>query len=282
MSINKSTLGTIFGTALLGLAKSKIGGANEAKPRIVFVEDGVGPNNETILIKHVPEDVKDIVTELNGSTYFKIPTNAIIIFGVESTQVKFPDEDSILDELAKYRKKKQKRYFDKNKKLDDEDERKEDWKHWKEVPDWYFQSAIFKKERQLEDEWRRDCFNVMAYFFDEVIKEIYNQIEHSDRFFQRCKRFIGNRNVYLHIDDYHQEWETINNWVAVDIQIFISSQNPMFALNFMEDLKEFLSQNSKYGEFENVGITDGLEYKKPEFIKLDYRKNPLGPMLRKR
>ena len=274
MSISKYTLGTIVGAALLGLAKSKLGGRNETEPHIVLLDRGtVG---DKILIDNVPEDIKGIMeVDDNERQIFKFPSTAIISFRLEATNVDFPEFPE--EEIEEFEKEWRKHYFDENEDVEDDDEDKQDWEDWTDVPDWYVEEFVEQKRNELMETWREDCYDIVHCFMSSIVETLRHEIEHSEESFQRCKRFIDSRNVYLHISDYDSEYEEDNGWIAVEIKIFINSENPLFVVNFMQDLTQFLDQTDEYGEFDNVDI-----YQKPGIEKMDYKKETIGPKLRKR
>jgi len=269
--MNKSTLGTIVGAALLGLAKSKLGGRNEAEPHIVFLDRGfIG---DDMLIDYVPEDIKGIVTVQNNERHsFIIPSTAIISFRLEATDVDFPEfPEEELDELAEDWKR---HYFDDNEELEDDDEDKQDWEDWTDVPDEYVEDLVEQKREELRENFHEDCYDIAYRFSSSIVSELRREI---GNYFERCERFIGSRNVYLFIDEYDTEYDEDTGWIGSEIQIFINSENPLFVVNFMQDLAQFLDQTDEYGEFDNVGI-----YQKPGVKKMDYKKETTGPKLRKR
>ena len=272
MSISKSTLGTIVGAALLGLAKSKLGGRNETDPHIVLLNRGtVG---DKILIDNVPEDIQGIMeVSDNVRQIFKFPSTAIISFRLEATDVDFPGFPE--HEIDEYTEGWKSHYFDENEDLEDDHEDKQDWEDWTDVPDWYVEELVEQKREELMETWRDDCYGIVYRFICRVVETLRHEIEHSEESFQRCKRFIDSRNVYLHISDYDSEYEENEGWVAIEFQIFINSKNPLFAVNFMQDLTQFLDQTDEYGEFDNVSI-----YQKPGIEKMDYKKETTGPKLR--
>ena len=274
MSISKYTLGTIVGAALLGLAKSKLGGRNETDPHIVLL--GRGTVGDKILIDNVPEDIKGIMeVDDNERQIFKFPSTAIISFRLEATNVDFPESPE--EEIDEYTEDLKRDYFDENEYLEDDDENKQDWEDWTDVPDLYVEEFVEQKRNELMETWREDCYGIAYRFTCRVVETLRHEIEHSEESFQRCKRFIDSRNVYLHISDYDSEYDEDDGWIAVELNIFINSKNPLFAVNFMQDLTQFLEQTDEYGEFDNVDI-----YQKPGVKKMDYKKETIGPKLRKR
>lgn len=271
--INKSTLGTIVGAALLGLAKSKLGGRNEGKPHIVPLNFGNVGNN--IFIRSVPEDIKGIIEiDDNERQIYKIPSTAIITFSLESTSIEFPEYPE--DQIQEYEDDCKRWHFDENEALDDDDEDKKDWEEWGDVPDYWVEDLVEERRESVQEDYSQQCYDTVAEFIYPIAEQIIFDIEHSDEYFQRCKRFIGKRNVYLTITDEDQEWEE-DGWVRVTHKIMLNSDNPLFVVNFLADLDDYLSDTSDYGDSEDVSLVSG-----PTIIESKYSGSNTGPRLRKR
>ena len=242
--MNKTTLGTIVGVALLGLSKSKMGGRN--KPSIVLLKIGVsGPyisnsDPDNIPIYNIPDDIKDIIeigvsesTSMSGyaGEYNKIPGTALIDFALKTHGAPFPAPPS-------------------------EDEEDYD---------------------DMEEEWGSECYSIATDFGATVVDEIGNEIEHSKEYFQNCLKFIGNRNVYIEIGHLETDLHEGEGWITTYFRIIMNSDNPIFALNFIKDLSEFLSSKNNYNQYEDIEVIE-----KPNFEKVDYDTTQNGPRLRKR
>ncbi len=271
--MNKSTLGTIVGAALLGLAKSKIGGRNEGKPHIVPLDFGhVGHD---IFIHSVPEDIKGIVRVYdNERQYFLIPSTAVISFMLESTSIEFPEYPQ--DQIDEYRDDCKRWYFDENEELEDDDEEKQDWEELEDVPDHYVEDLVEEKKEAVDEDYSQQCYNIVAEFTTEITETILFDIEHIDGYFERCKRFIGNRNVYLTVSERDTEWEE-NGFISVTCEIMLNSDNPLFVINFLADLDEYLSDKDEYNNAEDVSLHSG-----PKVEESKYAGGSGVPKLRKR
>ena len=224
--MNKYVIGTIVGSALLGLSKSKIGGRN--KPSIVLLKIGVsGPyisniDLDNIPIYNIPDDIKDIVeigvSESTGE-YNKIPGTALIDFALKTHRAPFPAPPS-------------------------EDEEDYD---------------------DMEEEWSSECYSIAGDFGATVIDEIGNEIEHSKEYFQNCLKFIGNRNVYIEIGYLEMDLHEEEGWITTYFRIIMNSDNPLFALNFIKDLSKFLSAKNNYNQYEDIEVIEKPSFAKVDY-----------------
>ena len=191
MSINKSTLGTIVGAALLGLAKSKIGGTNEDEPRIVVLENcGYTQNaREThILLKDVPEDIRGITQVYdNERPTFRIPTTAVIEFQLESTSIEFPDYP--FDQIQEYEDDCKRWHFDENEQLDDDDEDKQDWEEWGDVPDYWVEDLVEERRESVQEDYNQQCYDAVSEFVYPIAEKIMNDIKYSEEILPKMQTF---------------------------------------------------------------------------------------------
>jgi len=276
--MNKTTLGTIVGAALLGLAKSKIGGKNNPNPSIVILKHaGYTQSNQgtQIVIKSIPEDIKEIAQVFNTERQlFQIPTTAVIEFQLESTSIEFPEYP--IDQIQEYEDDCKRWHFDENEQLDDDDEDKQDWEDWEDVPSYYVEDLVEERRESVQQDYGEQCYNVVGDFMHPIAGIILNDIEHSEEYFQRCKRFIGKRNVYLTIEEENSEWEE-DGWIRMTYKLLLNSDNPLFVINFVADLDDYLSDTSDYDESEDVSLQNG-----PTIIEINFPNEGDGPRLRKR
>jgi len=117
--VNKTVLGTIIGTALLGLAKAKMGGRNEYKPRKIEDIYNLSAQEKAQItelhlsdrgLTHLPDDIFDGFTNLkelysSGNELTKIPdsignlTNLKILWLNRNELTKLPDSIGNLTNL---------------------------------------------------------------------------------------------------------------------------------------------------------------------------------------
>ena len=109
--MNKESLATILGAAILGLAKSKMGNRNEEKPWINF-------------ISYQPKSYWDAEIDFSLSVSAERPTT-------------YTDAD--IENFRYYLKRK---VLDDNNFLDDDDENKQDWEEVDDVPDWHVDDVV--------------------------------------------------------------------------------------------------------------------------------------------
>ena len=256
--MNKSVLGTIIGAAILGLSKSKLGGKNKGKGKIVPLDFGyIG--DRLIFSNHIPDDVKGIAkVEDNERQTFSIPSNLNIQFYVEESGVEFPEYPD-MDELEEQLKMEE---FEYNEELSEDDEDKQDWDQPDDVPEHYYYDYLEQKRDEAQMEHMDDCGQVLGELSHSLESDIRIALEESWRddstYFQNCQKYIGDTNIYITVESYSDEWEE-DGYVKLQGQILVyCGNNPSFALAFIQDLKEFLLEGI---DFE---LNSG-----PDFVKID-------------
>jgi len=240
--MNKSVLGTIIGTALLGLSKSKLGGKNNGKGKIVPLNFGyIG--DRIIFSNHIPDDVKRIAkVESTDRQTFSIPSNLKIEFYVEDSGVEFPEYPD-MDQLEEQLKMEE---FEYNEEKTDDDPDKQDWDSPDDVPDYYYCEYLEQKRDEAQMEHMDDIGQILGELSQSLEVDIRQALEESWRddstYFQNCQKYIGDTNIYITVESYSDEWEE-QGYVKFLVQILVYCGNNIpFAIDFMQDLKEFLME----------------------------------------
>jgi len=272
MSINKYTLGTIVGTALLGLAKSKFGGRNEETPLIVSV--GSHSTNDTIFLSE--NDIRSN-PELMGIT--ELPVLGRLSFTLVSSTDR-PGE-SIRDQLSDYEEDLKRYYFDENEGLDDNNEEKQDWEDWTDVPDWYIEGPIDDKRQELQEEHYQEIGDTIHRFMGGVMDQISEKLNDNDEeYFHFLQKVKKSRPIYVYIEPYeyfHEAmYEESDVITLISIfKIYINSENLLVTQTFIHGFEEMLDNLEDFDDFEDISVmrVEGKWLAQPKIS---------GPKLRKR
>ena len=82
--------------------------------------------------------------------------------------------------------------------------------------------------------------------------------------------------MYLTIENEDNEWEE-DGWIRITHKVLLNSDNPLFVINFMADLDDYLSDTRDYDDSEDISLQSG-----PTIIQSKYPGGGSGPRLRKR
>ncbi len=244
--MNKSVISTIVGAAILGLSKSKLGGKNNGKGKIVVIDNGYIRGEDRIIFKrHVPDDVKGIAKE-EDMNEFSIPSNLKIIFTVEESEAEFPEYPDI-DELEEDIKRD---IWDENEEMEDGNQYKENWDSPDDVPEYFYSEYLEEKKKEVEDEHMDQCSAILyesaQYLKEEITYGLENSLKSYSTYFQNCQKYIGDTNIYIDIESYQVDWDEEGYIRLLCSMLVYCGNNPKFAISFIQDLEKFLMQESHF------------------------------------
>jgi len=252
MSINKYTLGTIVGAALLGLAKSKIGGRNEGTPLIVPLGHYVRNNN--IILK---ENDINSNPELMGIT--ELPVFGKLSFTVTCSDGR-PGE-SIDNQIAELEEQLKTYYFEENDALDDDDENKQDWESSDDVPDYWFEDQVYENRQELLEQHYEEINGLLCHFVsdlqDQIGEKLYEDPDENFLFLQKVKR---SRPIYVYIEPVESFYEEMYEGsdlitLIAKFQIYINSENSLVTLAFINGFEDLLDNLEDFNpDFEDVSV----------------------------
>jgi len=251
MSINKYTLGTIVGAALLGLAKSKIGGRNEEMPLIVPLGSYVRNNN--ILLKE--NDIKSN-PELMGIT--ELPVFGKLSFTV--TCVTDRPGESIDVQNAEFEEQLKTYYFEENDALDDDHENKQDWESSDDVPDYYVEDQVYENRQELLEQHYEEINDHLHHFIGGLQDQMEETLsEDPDEYFHFLQKVKRSRPIYVYIEpveSFHEEMYEGSDTITLiaKFNIYINSENSLVTLAFINGFEDVLDNLEDFNDFEDVGV----------------------------
>ena len=258
--MNKESLVTILGAAILGLVKSKAGNKNEEENWISF-------------IPYRPKDY------WNAQISFSLSVSA-------ERPVTYTDAD-----IEDFRYNAKRQVFDDNSFLDDDDEEKQDWDEASDVPDWHVDAYVEEHQQELEEDMWEAIGEKIGECTDEVIEKIIDQIADDpnfddEEFFCDLRKLNRKKDIVIYLEAYDTSHEAMyhasdNITIIMHMRMLIQVENPVVLQLFYYGLDTYL-RNDLGDEY--LDCADGRVecFNGPDIDWTNFVKRTKKPKLRRR